>query len=372
MVCVSFKLSLSLPLLLEETHTIRASKQEDVAAETNAERHTMRASIYAPSLRSFLQQRLSMPLLCVRFCSWSCLRTQLRATKRRWAAPHAALRVLATLTHAGACACLHVLAGQEYFADLHCLDVTRWHWWKPQTSGARPPPRSSHSMTILGHKAFIFGGVGSDVGLTQSSTLPTTFVELDLSTWTWTHPHVDGLPHQRFVHRVAAFGSRMLLFGGRTMRLENGKFNDLHWFDSCTMSWEKVEGVRGDIPVERGGFTFVPVGSKVIAFCGRAQDDICLMDGVYILHTAETPMRWQKVDVQGLHGPRDVPSPRGAHGFGYMNGKIVVFGGYGPPKGRGRGGGGGGGDGEPLLHVPEQPLDDLYFLGLRSPLNPNP
>jgi hypothetical protein len=33
----------------------------------------------------------------------------------------------------------------------------------------------------------------------------------------------------------------------------------------------------------------------------------------------------------------DEPSPRGAHGFGYMNGKIVVFGGYGPPKDGGQG-----------------------------------
>lgn len=77
------------------------------------------------------------------------------------------------------------------------------------------------------------------------------------------------------------------------------------------------------------------------------------MDGIYILHTMETPMRWQRVDVKGMRkgaraqevqeqsndasrGARapevQEPSPRGAHGFGYINGKLVVFGGYGPPK----------------------------------------
>ncbi len=51
------------------------------------------------------------------------------------------------------------------------------------------------------------------------------------------------------------------------------------------------------------------------------------------------------------------PSPRGAHGFGYMDGKVVVFGGYGPPL-----------DDNALADGgtrPEQPLDDLFFLHLR-------
>ena len=51
-------------------------------------------------------------------------------------------------------------------------------------------------------------------------------------------------PHPRFVHRTAVFGHRMLLFGGRTMRSDNGKFNDLHWFDSHHMAWEKVTELK--------------------------------------------------------------------------------------------------------------------------------
>jgi len=87
---------------------------------------------------------------------------------------------------------------------------------------------------------------------------------------------------------------------------------------------------------------------------GVCDEQVCLMDGIYILHTMETPMRWQRVDVKGVRkgaraqdlqeqsndasrGARtpevQEPSPRGAHGFGYINGKLVVFGGYGPPNG---------------------------------------
>ena len=121
------------------------------------------------------------------------------------------------------------------------------------------------------------------------------------------------------------------------MRSENGKFNDLHWFDPKSLSWEKVSEVTGDVPPERGGCTFLTLGRNVIVFGGRAQNDVCLMDGIYILHTDEEPMRWQRVEAMGMRkGARtpeiEEPSPRGAHGFGYINGKVVVFGGYGPPK----------------------------------------
>ena len=81
-------------------------------------------------------------------------------------------------------------------------------------------------------------------------------------------------------------------------------------------------------------------------------------------------MRWQQVVPQprapssrGCGGGSTAtdmaaPSPRGAHGFGYIDGKVVVFGGYGPPL-----------EADALLADggtrPEQPLDDLFFLHLR-------
>jgi len=57
------------------------------------------------------------------------------------------------------------------------------------------------------------------------------------------------------------------------------------------------------------------------------------------------------------------PSPRGAHGFGYIDGKIVVFGGYGSPHAADANLDGVATPTYPTL--PEQPLDDLFFLHLR-------
>ena len=55
---------------------------------------------------------------------------------------------------------------------------------------------------------------------------------------------------------MVALDDRLLLFGGRTMRSENGKFNDLHWFHAATMTWEKVWGLEvrvGDVEVRGCG-----------------------------------------------------------------------------------------------------------------------
>ena len=61
------------------------------------------------------------------------------------------------------------------------------------------------------------------------------------------------------------------------------------------------------------------------------------------------------------------PSPRGAHGFGYIDGKIVVFGGYGSPHAADADVEGMAPAAPPAVPPtpPEQPLDDLYFLHLR-------
>ena len=146
---------------------------------------------------------------------YSCAKSEWRSVQCEGAYPRERFGHACVL-HAGAAIIFGGSDGHDYFDDLHCLDVKRWRFWKPQTSGAPPVARSSHSMTLLGHHAYIFGGVGSvrtaDGGI--SATLPTRFVTLDLSTWTWHHPEVRGtIPDARFVHRMAPFQDRMLLFG---------------------------------------------------------------------------------------------------------------------------------------------------------------
>jgi len=236
--------------------------------------------------------------------------------------------------------------GDTYFDDLQCLDVQSWRWWTPQTRGTPPSPRSSHSTTLCRNQAFVFGGIG--VCGQQPNECLHDLVILDLETWCWSHPQVFGnVPQKRFVHRMVAIEEKLLLFGGRTSQAE--KFNDLHWLDLQTMAWSKVEGVEGVPPSTRGGCTLVAIGNKAVMFGGRAEKDICLFDGVFLLHAHENPLRWHKVQVEAVD---DQPTPRGAHGFGYMDGKICVFGGYGPPKHDGGAGN------------EEMPLDDLIFLRL--------
>ena len=69
-------------------------------------------------------------------------------------------------------------------------------------------------------------------------------VVLDLEKWQWSTPSVAGpTPRPRFVHRMITLGHRLLLFGGRTS--EQGKYNDVHVFDTRTSTWARGEAVGG-------------------------------------------------------------------------------------------------------------------------------
>jgi hypothetical protein len=122
--------------------------------------------------------------------------------------------------------------GAGYYDDLCCLDVKRWHWWRPNCRGTPPMKRSSHSMTVVGNKGYVFGGIGGD-GTAQCLQ---DISILDMDKWEWSQPEVLGeKPDGRFVHRVVAIGDELLLFGGRTSM--NVKFNDVHWFNTNTLTW---------------------------------------------------------------------------------------------------------------------------------------
>jgi N-acetylneuraminic acid mutarotase len=112
----------------------------------------------------------------------------------------------------------------------------------------------------VNQKIFIFGGIGSTVSV-QNECLQ-DIVVLDINSWSWTTPIVKGtLPEPRFVHRMAAFSTKLLLFGGRTSGLD--KFNDVHWFDTETMTWAKEDNVAGSPPSSRGGCSLVAIGTQV-------------------------------------------------------------------------------------------------------------
>ena len=64
-------------------------------------------------------------------------------------------------------------------------------------------------------------------------------------------------------------------FRGRTMRTEHGKFNDLHWFHSKTMTWEKVFAIFSSF--------FCLVFLAICALCSRTHSFLffLLMISVY-------------------------------------------------------------------------------------------
>ena len=50
--------------------------------------------------------------------------------------------------------------GEGVISDLYGFDTTRNAWFRPDTKGELPAPRSFHAMAACGSALYIFGGVG--------------------------------------------------------------------------------------------------------------------------------------------------------------------------------------------------------------------
>lgn len=54
----------------------------------------------------------------------------------------------------------------KYSNELYELQASRWEWKrlkpKPPKNGVPPCPRLGHSFTLIGHRAFLFGGLAND------------------------------------------------------------------------------------------------------------------------------------------------------------------------------------------------------------------
>ena len=162
------------------------------------------------------------------------------------------------------------------------------YWSKPQCSGTIPVGRSGHTLTVLGDKAYMFGGCDEDMPPGPSNEL----YRLRLmppdsrSPMEWSVPRVSGdPPTARWLHSATVLDKkRLLIFGG--FHSDTNRFNDVHILDTKQMTWIRPLAPMGE---------FTPRGNHV-----------------------PSPGTTSAV-----------PCPRGGHSANLIDGNLVVFGGYG-------------------------------------------
>ncbi|GLC56715.1 hypothetical protein PLESTB_001138000 [Pleodorina starrii] len=163
-------------------------------------------------------------------------------------------RDMASLTRAGA-SCLLLFGGRlesgRVAGDAWLLD-TNTHTWSPlRMPGPAPPPRKMHSAVYheLSNRVVVFGGERDSGMLDDLWTLK----GVDGSEAAkWTQIKLRPAPSGRFGHAMAAYGSRLAVFGGCVNHSSLLSFsrtylqcNELWVLDMATFSWHRVESPEG-------------------------------------------------------------------------------------------------------------------------------
>ncbi|NXX75530.1 RABEK protein, partial [Urocolius indicus] len=144
---------------------------------------------------------------------------------------------------------------------------------------------------------------------------------LDTETGSWESPAVDGEPPlpRTFHTSAAAIGAHLYVFGGGERGAEPVRDQQLHVFDTDTLSWSQP-ATRGAPPSPRHGHVMAAVGTKLFVHGGLAGDTF--YSDLFCLDT--TDMRWVKVSAGG-----DVPAARASHASAVFRDHVYIFGGIG-------------------------------------------
>ncbi|XP_012081532.2 nitrile-specifier protein 5-like [Jatropha curcas] len=111
------------------------------------------------------------------------------------------------------------------------MAVIRGNWIELDQKGTGPGARSSHAITLVGHKAYAFGGE-----FAPRVPVDNDLHVFDLDNQTWSTLQVTGdIPPPRVGVTMAAVGKTINVFGGRDS--EHKELNELYSFDTDTNKW---------------------------------------------------------------------------------------------------------------------------------------
>jgi len=166
--------------------------------------------------------------------------------------------------------------------------------------------------TCLEQALSLVEGVGAGQNAAESAGLA--------ASWPWSRVSINGpSPAAREGHSLVEVGKRLFLFGGCVQGIRC--FNDVHIFDTETLTWSQ-EPITGDAPEPRGGHSATLVGTDMYVF-GGANSDTTYGDA-YKLDLIQR--HWSRaVPV----GSTSLPSRRTSHAAAAdSHGRIYIAGGY--------------------------------------------
>ena len=180
--------------------------------------------------------------------------------------------------------------------QLLCFDPNIQMWTNPQCFGAVPSPRSGHSSTISGEKAWLYGGQDTDVNCFDN------LFELNMSSLTWNQiPTKSPRPQACILCTLTVVTeSQLVLCGGSSGKKH---ISDTWIMDLTTHSWKRYTSANDHTRV----FHTATVGlyRSVIIMGGRK----CILDeykGYHpMLYVMLEPDSLQTLALHIIHKHRD-------------------------------------------------------------------
>ncbi|XP_065052421.1 kelch domain-containing protein 3-like [Rhopilema esculentum] len=203
---------------------------------------------------------------------------------------------------------------------LYCFDTDMFTWSIPSTDGIPPEARDGHSACVIKTKIYICGGF-KEIDQRFSSDLHM----LETETMTWHRPFQTTLCIWRDFHTSTAIGNKIYVFGGRGDR--NGPIhtnediydNAVYEFDTEKLKWT-VLSVSGNVPHGRRSHSAIAYNDNIYIFGGY--------NGQLNKHFADlwkfNPVnkQWTEVKTKG-----DGPCARRRHSWSLLDNEVVLFGG---------------------------------------------
>ncbi|VDL90481.1 unnamed protein product [Schistocephalus solidus] len=189
----------------------------------------------------------------------------------------------------------------KYSNELYELQASKWEWkrLKPKAprNGPSPCARIGHSFTLVGQRAFLFGGITNDSEDPKNNIprylndLYTLELRPNSSAMCWDIPITYGQPPSpRESHTAVAYQVmdglikkwRLLVYGGMT----GCRLGDLWQLEIDTMTWIKPT-ISGDPPAPRSLHSATVIGNRMFVFGGWVP---LVMDDV---KTAASEKEWK-------------------------------------------------------------------------------
>ncbi|XP_049423263.1 host cell factor 2 [Epinephelus fuscoguttatus] len=223
--------------------------------------------------------------------------------------------------------------GNEGIAeDLHVYNTVSKQWFLPAVRGDIPPGCAAHGFVCDGSRILVFGGMMEFGKYTNS------LYELQASRWLWKKlkPRAprNGLPPcPRIGHSLTLVGNKCYLFGGLANDSEDPNGNVPRYMgDLYELELQSLSGARGwSIPETKGGGPSARESHTSVAYTGLGSPKLyiyggmqgCRLDDLWQLDL--DTMVWSMPETRG-----STPLPRSLHSANVIGNKMYVFGGWVP------------------------------------------